>query len=77
MEVKRVDWFRIIADLNGRGLSTHDISSRIGVAQSTLIGWKNDGAEPRYSDGNKLIILWQEICAPIPLATETKTSRIF
>ena len=76
MEVKRVDWFRIIADLNGRGVAVAEIARRIQVPHPTVMGWKNDGAEPRYGDGNKLIVLWQEICAPIPLTAETKRSRV-
>jgi hypothetical protein len=54
----RVDWFRIIADLNMRGMSTHAICDAIDVPKATVFGWKNHDVEPRYFDGYRLILLW-------------------
>lgn len=55
----RVDWFRVIADLARKGVGRRTIARRIHVAQGTAQGWKQ-GAEPRHSDGERLIALWCE-----------------
>ena len=52
-----VDWFRVIADLTRRGLSTRSIGDEIAVPPATLLGWKQ-GAQPRHVDGERLIALW-------------------
>lgn len=53
----RVDWFRVLADLQYLGLSNYDVSQRLGIAKRTIGGWKA-GAEPRHCDGEELIALW-------------------
>jgi len=55
-----VDWFRVIADLNGKGLSLVAISEKISVPRTTVIGWKNLYAEPKHSTGERLVSLWCE-----------------
>lgn len=52
-----VDWFQIITDLSRHGLKAKTIAIRIDVPRSTLLGWKQ-GAEPRWSEGQRLIDLW-------------------
>jgi hypothetical protein len=54
---KRVNWFRIIADLSRCGKSTYDISAQLERAQSTVDRWAN-GSEPRHNDGEDLIDMW-------------------
>lgn len=54
---KRVDWFRVITDMSRAGYSAHVVANVIGVARTTLIGWKQ-GAEPRYTEGERLVDLW-------------------
>lgn len=53
-----VDWFMVLADLKAVGLSTYAVADLINVPKGTLLGWKNTGAEPKHSDGEKLISLW-------------------
>jgi len=53
----RVDWFKVITQLSRAGYSPHVVSDAIGVPRSTLIGWKQ-GAEPRYTEGERLVSLW-------------------
>lgn len=48
----------VIADLVRGGFSLAAIQSRIGVPESTIRGWRNIGAEPRYDAGEKLVLLW-------------------
>jgi hypothetical protein len=39
---ERIDWFRVLADLQWHGVSTTLFAKRINVPHSTLIGWKNE-----------------------------------
>jgi len=57
----RVDWFRIIADINGKDFSMVAISQHIDVPRTTVIGWKNLNAEPKHDEGQRLLMLWHEI----------------
>lgn len=57
---KHLDWFQVISELRRHGYSAKAIADRVGVPKSTLLGWKQ-GAEPRYSEGRRLIEFWCEI----------------
>ena len=57
---KRVDWFKVITNLSRAGYSPHTVSDAIGVARTTLIGWKQ-GAEPRYTEGERLVSFWCQV----------------
>lgn len=54
---KRIDWFRVITEVLRGGHSIQSAADTIDVARTTLIGWKQ-GAEPRYSEGERLVLLW-------------------
>lgn len=55
----RVDWFRVVAELQRAGYNIENIAAAIGVAKSTLMGWRNfPYHEPRHADGERLIVLW-------------------
>lgn len=53
----RIDWFQVISDLGQRGFPSQLVADSIGVAKSTLLGWKQ-GAEPKHSDGERLAGFW-------------------
>ncbi|HEY5850406.1 MAG TPA: hypothetical protein VIT62_06530 [Lysobacter sp.] len=55
----RVHWFRVLSDLTHQGFRSRSVARRLAVAKSTVLGWKA-GAEPRHSDGERLIALWCE-----------------
>lgn len=57
---KRIDWFRVITMVLRSGYSIQSAADSIDVARTTLIGWKQ-GAEPRYSEGERLVLLWCQI----------------
>lgn len=57
---KRIDWFRVITEVLRCGHSIQSTADAIDVARTTLIGWKQ-GAEPRYSEGERLVLLWCKI----------------
>lgn len=56
-ETQRIDWFRVITDVLRNGYSIQRAADEINVARTTLIGWRQ-GAEPRYSEGERLVLLW-------------------
>lgn len=53
----RIDWFRVLSDLGRGGVPVSSAAQAIGVPKSTVLGWKQ-GAEPKFSDGEKLLALW-------------------
>lgn len=55
--IQRIDWFRVLCDLQREGMTNRDVSQAIEVPRTTLIAWKN-GAEPNHHDGEKLLVLW-------------------
>lgn len=57
---KRIDWFRVITMVLRGGYSIQSAADSIDVARTTLIGWKQ-GAEPRYSEGERLVLLWCQV----------------
>lgn len=54
----RISWFRVFNELKAAGWSLYRIENELDIAKSTLNGWK-DGAEPKHTDGEMLIKLWQ------------------
>lgn len=52
-----IDWFGVICELQRNKISMIAQSKIIGVSERTIANWR-DGAEPKYSDGTKLIELW-------------------
>jgi hypothetical protein len=58
-----VDWFRLLADLQGFGWSNADVARSLNVPPSTLARWK-DGAEPGFECGRSLVILHAKVCTP-------------
>lgn len=55
--VRSIDWFQVIIEISRSGLSMQAIAETIGVARTTLIGWKQ-GSEPRHSEGDRLLTFW-------------------
>lgn len=56
----RIDWFRVLIDLNRAGLPTSAVSQQLAIPLTTILGWKQ-GAEPRYADGESLLELWGRV----------------
>lgn len=57
---RSIDWFQVITEISRAGLPMHAIAESIGVARTTLIGWKQ-GAEPRHSEGDRLLRFWTKV----------------
>lgn len=60
MQATCVDWFSVITLLLRSGYSLASVAAHVQVPKSTLIGWKQ-GAEPRYSEGERLIAFWVQV----------------
>lgn len=56
---RRVDWFRILADLLHRGFMLSHVAHQIDVPRTTLMGWR-DGISPRHEDGERLLVFWSQ-----------------
>jgi hypothetical protein len=54
---RSIDWFQVITEISRAGHPMQAIAQSIGVARTTLLGWKQ-GAEPRHSEGDRLLTLW-------------------
>jgi len=67
---QRYDWSRILLDLSMHGMTLAAVSEATGIPVSTLHGFKNLDAEPKYADGNRLLALWQHrMHPPVPRIT--------
>ncbi len=53
-----IDWPAVIAELVRGGFSLPAIAASIGVPATTVGGWRNADAEPRYEGGERLVLLW-------------------
>lgn len=60
-ENERIDWFRVIVDIERQGVTTYKIASNLDFAQSTLMGWKLERHRPKFEDGLKLLNCWCKI----------------
>ena len=58
VKVKRVDWFRVLADLRGHGLPLRVITACTGISKPTLLDLRNQDADPKMHQGELLIELW-------------------
>lgn len=56
----RIDWFRVLIDLQRRGLPVSLVAGQLRIPESTILRWKQ-GAEPRYADGEALVSLWARL----------------
>lgn len=57
----RVDWFRVIVNLERNGYPQREIAASIGMSKSWVMHIKDSpGAEPRFDDGHALLDLWAD-----------------
>jgi hypothetical protein len=57
----RVDWFRTLAELQGKGYNVATVAAAIDVPRSTVMGWRLQDAEPRHADGERLVNFWCQV----------------
>jgi hypothetical protein len=56
-----IDWWRVIVDLERHSYTHGSIAAAVGVARGTVHGWKVLHAEPRHSDGQRILALWSAV----------------
>lgn len=61
-EADRIDWFQVLTDLARAGVPVASVATAIRVPKSTILGWKQ-GAEPKFTDGERLVALWVGLTA--------------
>jgi hypothetical protein len=59
VHVVRIDWSRVLLDLESAALSLRRIEHLTGISKSALSRYRN-GAAPMHADGELLITLWSE-----------------
>jgi len=55
------DWFRILRDLMGAGVSMSEVGRRCGRTVGAVQHW-SDGGEPRDSDARTVMALYKKHC---------------
>ncbi len=53
-----IDWYRLISDITRTGISGYDLADQTGIARSTIMGWRDGIANPKWDDGEVIIALW-------------------
>lgn len=70
---QRVDWFRVLTDLKAQGYSIYQVAEVTGIPRTTLLGYKDLGAEPKHSDGESLLAMWERAMVPhVPTRSEPR-----
>ncbi|MEL4181224.1 hypothetical protein [Roseateles sp. PN1] len=61
---RRIDWARILANLQTAGMSMQQIADAVECGKSTLYGYASEDltAEPAYWIGHCLVALWATKC---------------
>lgn len=57
---ERVDWFRIVCDLERKGINIPQMSRKLEIPESTIKGWKKYIARPKFEEGITVILFWCE-----------------
>lgn len=57
----RVDWFRVIADLQRAGMPHAQIAKEVDVSRPTIINWQSGITEPKFSKGTKLLGVYRSV----------------
>lgn len=71
----RIDWFRVIAELERHGYRSNRIAATIGYPRGTIVGWRNYHAEPSHAGGEALVNLWIQVVGPTLTAEQQQHPR--
>ena len=61
----RIDWFRVLVQLQAEGYTLHSIAYFTGIPKSSLLSYKQ-GTQPIYNTGLTLIRCWSEATGQQP-----------
>ena len=56
----RIDWFRVLTDLDRRGYTLGIVGATLSIPYSTLYAWRA-GGEPRHQEGEAIVGLWARV----------------
>ncbi|MEK9736232.1 MAG: hypothetical protein VW362_01320 [Candidatus Nanopelagicales bacterium] len=59
MSYRPIVWFRVIADLEQRGLTLRSQADAVGVSVGAVYYWKQ-GGEPKHAHGERLLALYMD-----------------
>ncbi|MGQ7937343.1 hypothetical protein [Paraburkholderia sp. D1E] len=57
----RIDWFRILEDVAREGYSLYEVAQFTTIPKNTLLGYRNNGIEPRHDVGDVLLKFWAQV----------------
>ena len=61
MNTIRIDWFRVITDLQRAGMTHGQQAREVGVTRRTIANWQQGLCEPPYSRGAALIEIYRSV----------------
>lgn len=61
VKVRRVDWFRVLADIRAAGLTLRVVTALTDISKSTLLDLRNQDADPKTHQGELLLTLWVKV----------------
>ncbi|WP_070106306.1 hypothetical protein [Burkholderia plantarii] len=59
--VRVVDWFRVLEDVRRADYTLAEIAQYTRIPRTTLLGYRNLGAEPKHWAGVTLLKLWSQV----------------
>jgi DNA-binding XRE family transcriptional regulator len=61
MITPRIDWFRVITDLQRAGMTHGQQAKEVGVSRRTIANWQQGLCEPSYSRGAGLLEIHRSV----------------
>ncbi|MGX5880091.1 hypothetical protein MJS38_06445, partial [Burkholderia gladioli] len=59
--VRVVDWFHVLEDVRRADFTLAQIAQYTCIPRTTLLGYRNLGAEPKHWAGVRLLTLWTQV----------------
>ncbi|HIC7209396.1 hypothetical protein [Burkholderia stabilis] len=63
---RAVDWFRVLEDVRRADFTLAEIAQYTHIPRTTLLGYRNLGAEPKHYAGVTLLKLWAQVTGKVP-----------
>ncbi|MBW5807453.1 hypothetical protein FOZ70_22240 [Burkholderia sp. COPS] len=61
-----VDWFRVLEDVRRADYTLAEIAQYTQIPRTTLLGYRNLGAEPKHYAGQTLLRMWTQVTGKPP-----------